>query len=352
MGKVLSRVRRHWPFVGATALLAVALSLGMVDLGRMSSAYAYEQGYHESICATMDERQRALEKVMAQAQDVLGSTTDDDVADAGVLDTLSADLAEGDALVSYEPSCAEGDYWVQRWRSLEGIDAEAVGRLEQVRSLHVTLLRDLAEVESSVYDKKVGDARDALAASIETARNTLSESEGRVADEGTRDALSATIDAAQALVDGDSADLGALQEQQAALEEARDSVTCSVDEYEREQAAREAEARAASVSASTWYVSYYNAYGTAEAAADGSVTQWADGYFIAHVWSSNGQRILSKPACVVVDGRTYRYVSSMEVSRDTKWKSVEPYVHANGGIGFQTCINGGGYFISHYEPVG
>ena len=43
------------------------------------------------------------------------------------------------------------------------------------------------------------------------------------------------------------------------------------------------------------------AYDTSTAAADGSVTQWEEGYFIAHEWSENGQMILSKPAYVVVD---------------------------------------------------
>ncbi len=30
---------------------------------------------------------------------------------------------------------------------------------------------------------------------------------------------------------------------------------------------------------------------------------------------------------------------------------MEGWVHANGGIGMQTCVEGGGYLINHYEPV-
>lgn len=59
--------------------------------------------------------------------------------------------------------------------------------------------------------------------------------------------------------------------------------------------------------------------------------------------------IASKPSTVVVNGKTYHYVSSKVVSRDTTWDQVEGYVHANGGIGFQTCY-GDGYLITHYEP--
>ena len=53
----------------------------------------------------------------------------------------------------------------------------------------------------------------------------------------------------------------------------------------------------------------------------------------------------------MVDGRTYRYVSSMVVPRDTEWSEVSGFAYANGGIGFQTCDPSGGYLITHYEPV-
>lgn len=99
-----------------------------------------------------------------------------------------------------------------------------------------------------------------------------------------------------------------------------------------------------------WYVTYYNNYGSAEADAS-AVTQWADGYFIAHSTNANGKRILSKPAYVVVDGQKYRYVSCKYVSRDTTYdESLQAWVHANGGIAFQTCA-GEPYLILHYEPV-
>lgn len=96
-------------------------------------------------------------------------------------------------------------------------------------------------------------------------------------------------------------------------------------------------------------MTYYNAYGTEEADANGAVTQWADRYFIAHDWSSNGQRIMSKPAHVVVDGQTYHYVSSRVVARDTTWSQIQGFAQANGGIAFQTCY-GANYLITHYEP--
>lgn len=98
-----------------------------------------------------------------------------------------------------------------------------------------------------------------------------------------------------------------------------------------------------------WNVQYRNEYGTAEGAADGACTQWADGYYVAHNWSESGERIAQRPGTVVVDGQRYAYVSSMVVSRDTTYDQVYAFTHANGGIGFQTCY-GDGYLVTHYEP--
>lgn len=101
--------------------------------------------------------------------------------------------------------------------------------------------------------------------------------------------------------------------------------------------------------AATWQPSYYNAYGTAEADANGALTQWADNYFVAHNWSANGKRIASRPAHVIINGTTYHYVSEMVVSRDTYFDDVEAFCYANNGIAFQTCY-GANYLITHYEP--
>ena len=82
----------------------------------------------------------------------------------------------------------------------------------------------------------------------------------------------------------------------------------------------------------------------------GYVCEWKSGYYVAHNWSSGGIKIASKPAYVVVNGITYKYISSKLVSRSTTWSQVVDYVRANNGIGFQTCSRNL-YLINHYEPV-
>ena len=99
-----------------------------------------------------------------------------------------------------------------------------------------------------------------------------------------------------------------------------------------------------------WTPAYYNDY-YGEAASDGSMTQWADGYYVAHSWSSNGRAIASRPGQVYINGRYYRYVSSRVVPVGQEYDDeLEAWVHQNGGIAFQTCVSGG-YLITHYEPV-
>lgn len=81
------------------------------------------------------------------------------------------------------------------------------------------------------------------------------------------------------------------------------------------------------------------------------MTQWADGYYVAHSWSSNGRAIASRPGEVYINGRYYRYVSSRVVPVGQEYDDeLEAWVHQNGGISFQTCVSGG-YLITHYEPV-
>lgn len=144
-----------------------------------------------------------------------------------------------------------------------------------------------------------------------------------------------------------------MDEARATLIQCVSDVEGSVARHAEEMARlAEEEARQAAAARAVWYVEYYNDYYTYEAAADGSCTQWADGYFIAHSWSASGKRILSKPAHVVVDGVLYHYADSQVISQDSKFdEALKSFVYANGGIGFQTCLSGtGNILVLHYEP--
>ena len=100
-----------------------------------------------------------------------------------------------------------------------------------------------------------------------------------------------------------------------------------------------------------WNVSYRDEYGAAEGASDGACTQWADGYYVSHDWSESGGQIASRPDTVVVDGQRYAYAGSMVVPEGSDYyaSGVYDFTHADGGIGFQTCCDGG-YLVTHYVP--
>ena len=153
--------------------------------------------------------------------------------------------------------------------------------------------------------------------------------------------------------------LDQVDDMEAALSELEDAASKAEQQEEDARAAAAAAASASSgpsssgassgaSSSDTWYVSYI--WGGQAEIDTGAVVQWKSGYFCAHNWSSGGVMIASKPSYVVVDGVTYRYVSSINVARDTTWGEVSGFALANGGIAFQTC-SGDTYLITHYEPV-
>ncbi|MEY8436690.1 hypothetical protein AAK967_02945 [Atopobiaceae bacterium 24-176] len=173
------------------------------------------------------------------------------------------------------------------------------------------------------------------------------------------DLLRAAADAAKRSADEKAADERAAQEkaaqERAAWQgsrgvQASGSATASGPRAASGQAA-EAAGEGGGAGDGAWNVSYRNEYGAAEGAADGACTQWADGYYVAHDWSESGAQIASKPNTVVVDGQRYAYAGSMVVPEGSDYYGSGAYdfTHADGGIGFQTCCDGG-YLITHYVP--
>lgn len=367
---VRDRVRELMEHHGRKVAIAIAVVFAFVlTLTVMESAYAFREmhGAYTDLTSELSASKTDLEKARQELQasvdeteTLLDATTEDQVDDPAVLSDTAEHLASARTHLSAEPADAEEQpHWLMEILGLRDAVDENAATAETMRTDTDTLDTDRDTVNQSVHRKQVADARTALANLTETMRASLADSEGQVQDESTRKALSTAIQNAEALLADKSADdLTAYQSATDQLNAAKTSVDESIAAKKAaEEAARKAEEeRKARGSAAqdanatdTWHVTYYNAYGTEEADANGAVTQWADRYFIAHDWSSNGQRILSKPAHVVVDGQTYHYVSSRVVTRDTTWSQIQGFAQANEGIAFQTCY-GANYLITHYEP--
>lgn len=306
------------------------------------------------------------------------------VADPATLDALRTALDDMDAALSRKPADAPGGSWespeaVARWFAFDAPERardEAKDARRGLSAARGKLADAVAAVESSMRRKDVEDARTALAQAVTDAESSLESLRDEVSDADAQTALEQELDAARAVRDADISGLSYLSQgdcqvqvsdyrkESGSLSAARERAENShadwqaarrrEAEYASRQAAERAAARtggtASQRSDGTWYVSYRGTDDRSSANADGSMSKWADGYYIAHSWSANGKKIASKPSTVVVDGKTYRYVSSITVPRSTTWDQVSGFVHQNGGIGFQTC-SGADYLITHYEPV-
>lgn len=99
-----------------------------------------------------------------------------------------------------------------------------------------------------------------------------------------------------------------------------------------------------------WSISYIPCQGADSAPLDGSIGLWADGWFIAHRHTPNGQKIASFVPKIEMDGQLYimddTWISSDEITLDEIAR-----IRANNGITFQTCIDEATNYMVHYRPA-
>lgn len=285
--------------------------------------------------------------------DSASSLTADDVDDGDTLEDFHRALEAVHAVMSREPVDTE-DVWSHdeaAW--CVSFNKSLNADLEDARS---ELETSLAAVEASHESHLLNVSLDKLKDSIADGQAVYDGTKGRVTDDSSRELLKSAIERGTYLVSGGTIDRDSLDTASESIDTAS---KVALDAKASWEAAR---SRASSTNAprvpghpassdgGIWNVSYRGTDDPNYANSDGSVSEWKSGYYIAHDWSYGGGQIASKPGTVIVNGRSYRYVSSMVVSRDTTWSQVSGFVYANGGIGFQTCY-GNGYLITHYEPV-
>ena len=359
---------------GAVALTVVtgAAGTGLYCYQRTEAAQAAEERH----LVTYANEQALVDETMAEARTLLegdengdGMVSPEDVADPATLDTLRAVLDAHEEAARVEPhDSPQGSFdsigsaldYLTFW-DVEGSREDNEAKRSHMEDERQAVRTAIFDVETSERQRDVSDAHDALADAISSAESSLDSVRGEVSDDATVTALEEQLEAAKAARDADISGIrytsrSECDTQVAAYDDAEsalaDAQTKAEDSHADWQAAqRRAAAYASQRSDGTWYVSYRGTDDPSTANADGSTSEWKDGYYIAHSWSSGGQMIASKPNTVVVNGRTYRYVSSITVPQSTTWDEVSGFVYANGGIGFQTCVGGGNVIITHYEPV-
>lgn len=338
----------------AAAATSIAYATQTID-GKLDNVTDRYQTAQKSLDTKQDELQKALDTANA----TLKSVTDEQVLDPDTLDNLKTATDEAKPLLTDPGEAPASDGFIlQHIYDYEQL-ADACDKQENKVSENIVSVNvGIKSVNDSVTAKQRDAAMKATAAKVDEAKGVLDKSKDAVLDDTNRNALNGLIDEANTLVSNADATKEQLDDETNRLQGGIDSVNADMQaKVEHDEAVRKAEekkkargsASAGSSAFDTWTPSYYNAYGTDEADASGALTQWADNYFVAHNWSANGKRILSRPAHVVINGTTYHYVSEMVVSRDTYLDDVEAFCYANNGIAFQTCY-GANYLITHYEP--
>lgn len=339
----------------AAAATSIAYATQTID-GKLDNVTDRYQTSQKALDTQQDELQKALDT----AYSTLSSVTDEQVLDPDTLDNLKTTADEAKPLLTdpgEEPSSDE--FILKRIYSYEQL-ADVCDKQENKVSENIVLVNvGIKSVNDSITAKQRDDAMKATAAKVDEAKDVLDKSNGAVLDNANRDALNGLIDEANTLVNNTDATKEQFDDMTNRLQGGIDNVNADMQKkIEHDEAIRKAEeekkargsASAGSSAFDTWTPSYYNAYGTTEADANGALTQWADNYFVAHNWSANGKRIASRPAHVIINGTTYHYVSEMVVSRDTCFDdTIKAFCYANNGIAFQTCY-GANYLITHYEP--
>jgi hypothetical protein len=360
-------------------IAVAAITAGCLYVGsETASALSATSSAISSAAITDDNTNSVLERTASFTDLTDEDIMPDDGGDNGILATYTAASDAAGTAVTEEMPSVDGIEWYEldKARSARA-DAE---RIADEKHDALSALRSAASaITTSRYKRQCSDAKDALQSSSDSAQDVLDRTEGEVHDNAIRQTLADAIDAGNALLGGDqllSADVyssvqGKIDNASQAVSD--DHAQWQKEKEEEEERQRQAEAEAvaaARVSSSSqeaaessssasggnssdgaWYISYRGNDQEGTANADGSISEYREGCFIAHRSGPNGKIIATKPSRIVVDGKSYHYVCSTVVASDSAFADAYAYARQNGGIGLMTCtIPAGGDIIVHYEP--
>lgn len=368
----------------ACGIAAAAVIAGCLYVGSVTADALEQVSADASQASLIDSTMSGLLDRTAPFSDLTDDNVmPDDGGDGGVLATFASARDSASAALSEETPSANGIAWYDMDGAKE-LRTQADSIVQDKTQAYHELHSAASAVTVSKYDREKQDAKDALQASSNSAQGVLDSTENEVHDNAIRQTLADAIDAGNALLGNDTLlSAGIYSSAQGKIDTASQAVSddhaqWQKEKEEEEERQRQAAAAAAAAAAAersyaskeaaesaaassggyaaqssdgTWYVSYRGNDQEGTANSDGSVSEYRDGYYIAHRSGTNGQTIASKPSHVVVDGKSYHYVSSITVSDQSSLDDALAYARQNGGIGFQTCtIPTGGDIIVHYEP--
>lgn len=227
------------PSVKITVIAVAALVVFGCAGGDYTYASTRAYGDYEAQVKSAKTIDAKLVKKVESAQQLAKATKDTDVLDKTVLDSLNASVKSGEAQKG-SPKAEDVNKWmlwdVSKAKTTVADDISAATKA--ISSIDAAM----GKVDASKTAKQVKDAKDALNKTVSDAETLYKDSEGKVADDKTRESLKAAIDTAKKTSDDKKSDVKALNAQKDAVSKAVTGVNDS--KTAKEQADAEAKAKA------------------------------------------------------------------------------------------------------------
>lgn len=257
--------------LGVKKLTAIIIAVVVVALAGIGGGYAYwthheTNAYHEAV-AQAENADKALSKAMDEATATTYKA--DQLKEPKLLDRLDAAISKAKALKGV-PNDAPSEWLAWQLASARKANATDADEADaQAKALNAAL----KAVRDSKLAKELDGAKDQLKRGIDSAGKTLKDTDGKVADNATRDSLKKAIaEANNTLAKKGVTDPKAYTDQKAKLDAAVKRVTDSKAAKEQADAeaaaqaqaqaqAAQAQAAAAAAQPQSSYSQSYNRYG-------------------------------------------------------------------------------------------
>lgn len=259
---------------------------------------------------------------IGDAQELLDGTEKEQVADAQTLTALS------DAIDKAQAQTGVTDTGANRWLIWQEMDAQAAYDADSADASDAMSRLDKAmdAVTGSMDAKTLADAKAALQSTVDNADKTYTDSDGKVQDNATRDALKSALDAAKKVLADDSVtDAKEYTDQKTAVDNAVKTVNDSITAKEKAdaEAKAQAEAQAAASSGSTGGYSggdsyYGGGYTGGSTGYNGNTGDSNNGY-TAPSGNTSGSNSASTPAPDTGGDMSFDWVEGDADFNDNPW---------------------------------
>ena len=296
----------------------------VVVLAGGAGGYAYAaSNVQKGVNAAQANAQAVDQKLTAKigdAQELLDGTEEEQVSDAQTLTALS------DAIDKAQAQTGVTDTGANRWLIWQEMDAQAAYDADAADASDALSRLDKAmdAVTGSMDAKTLADEKQALQSTVDSADKTYTDSDGKVQDNATRDALKAALDAAKKVLDDDSVtDAKEYTDQKTAVDGAVKAVNDSIAAKEKADAEAKAQAAAdaaAASSGSSGGGSYYGgSTGSGSTPSYSGNTSGSNNGYTAPSGNTSGSSSASTPAPDTGGDMSFDWVEGDADFNDNPW---------------------------------